>query len=117
MSERRACTVVGVGRSILRYRPHRRDNAAPRTRLRELAFQRKRFGYRRLHALLQGEGRAVNHKRVARLYREGGLAVRRHARHTSRRLSGASVSVSAARAESRAAAVSVPVGSLASAHP
>jgi transposase InsO family protein len=49
-------------------------------RLRALAAERPRFGYRRLHALLRREGVAVNHKRVARLYRAEGLAVRRRTR-------------------------------------
>ena len=49
-------------------------------RLRELAAERRRFGYRRLHALLRREGILVNHKRVARVYREEGLAVRRRPR-------------------------------------
>ncbi len=51
-----------------------------RQRLRELAAERPRFGYRRLHALLRREGVAVNHKRVERLYRAEGLAVRKRAR-------------------------------------
>ncbi len=50
------------------------------TRLRELAAQRPRFGYRRLHVLLRREGIVVNHKRVERVYREEGLAVRRRTR-------------------------------------
>ncbi len=81
VSERRACRVVGIGRSSVRYRPTGRpDEAALRQRLRELAGERKRFGYRRLHVLLGREGVAVNHKRVERLYRDEGLAVRRRAR-------------------------------------
>lgn len=52
-----------------------------RERLLELARERPRFGYRRLHALLVREGRRVNHKRVRRLYRELGLAVRRKRRN------------------------------------
>ncbi|MPY68372.1 transposase [Deinococcus sp. SDU3-2] len=44
-------------------------------RLRDLAEQRPRFGYRRLHILLGREGQAFNHKRVYRLYRAEGLAV------------------------------------------
>jgi len=79
-SERRACRLVGIGRSSARYRSGRRDDAAVRTRLRELAAERPRFGYRRLHALLRREGVVVNHKRVARLYGEEGLAVRRRSR-------------------------------------
>jgi putative transposase len=51
-----------------------------RAQLRELAAQRPRFGDRRLHVLLRREGIVVNHKRIARLYREAGLAVRRRRR-------------------------------------
>jgi len=81
VSERRACRVVGIGRSSMRYRPTARpDEERLRGRLRELAAERRRFGYRRLHVLLGREGVAVNHKRVERLYRAEGLAVRRRAR-------------------------------------
>lgn len=75
-SERRACRLVVVHRSSLRYR-RRPSDAALRERLRELADQRHRFGYRRLHALLRREKWRVNHKRVYRIYREEGLMVRR----------------------------------------
>jgi putative transposase len=51
-----------------------------RQRLRELAAERRRYGYRRLRVLLRREGRVVNHKRVYRLYREEGLSVRRRKR-------------------------------------
>jgi putative transposase len=80
-SERRASAVVGIGRSTVRYRRRARDDEPRlRGRLRALAAERPRFGYRRLHALLRREGVAVNHKRVARLYRAEGLAVRRRTR-------------------------------------
>ncbi len=85
-SERRACGLIGMHRGSWRYRPRERDDAALRTRLRELAGERPRFGYRRLPRLLRREkenGRAqwvVNHKRVYRLYREEGLAMRRKKR-------------------------------------
>jgi putative transposase len=79
-SERRACRLVGIGRASARYRPVRGDDAAVRARLRDLAAERPRFGYRRLHALLRREGVVVNHKRVARLYRAEDLAVRRRPR-------------------------------------
>ncbi|RJE49658.1 hypothetical protein SA90_23765, partial [Burkholderia mallei] len=46
-------------------------------RLVKLAHERRRFGYRRLHALVEREGTHANHKRIYRLYREAGLAVRR----------------------------------------
>lgn len=81
LSERRACALVGLGRSSARYRPRPRpDEAGLRVRLRQLAGERRRFGYRRLHALLRREGVVVNHKRVERLYRAEGLAVRHRAR-------------------------------------
>lgn len=74
-------------RGSWRYRGRERDDAALRARLRELAAERVRFGYRRLHALLrrekgpEGELRwPVNHKRVYRIYGEEGLAMRRKTR-------------------------------------
>ena len=63
-------------RSVCRYQAHGRDDRALRLRLKELAYTRPRYGYRRLTILLQREGWAVNHKRVHRIYREEGLMVR-----------------------------------------
>jgi putative transposase len=80
LSERRACGLLGVDRASARYRPRGSDDGALRERLRELAAERRRFGYRRLHVLLVREGWAVNHKRVYRIYQEEGLAVRRRKR-------------------------------------
>jgi len=80
LSERHACGLIGMHRGSWRYRPRERDDVALRTRLRELGAQRVRFGYRRLHVLLRRAGWAVNHKRVYRLYREEGLAMRRRKR-------------------------------------
>jgi putative transposase len=77
MSERRACRVVGVERALVRYRSRRPDDAELRARLRALAHERRRFGYRRLHVLLRREGWTVNRKRVQRLYREERLMVRK----------------------------------------
>jgi putative transposase len=86
-TQRRACRLVGAARSTVRYRRRDRDDdGALRSRLRELASQRPRFGYRRLHALLRREGVTVNHKRVARLYRAEGLAVRCRKRKTRTRI-------------------------------
>jgi putative transposase len=67
-------------RMTARYQARRRDDGALRTRLRELAGERPRFGYRRLYVLVRREGIMVNHKRVQRLYREEGLSVRRRKR-------------------------------------
>lgn len=80
LSERRACRVLGLSRSVHRYRSVKDDQAALRLRLRDLAATRVRYGYRRLHVLLRREGWPVNHKRVYRLYRLEGLPLRRKAR-------------------------------------
>ena len=77
MGERRACSVIGADRASVRYRSRRPDDADLRERLRELAGERRRFGYRRLHVLLRREGIIVNRKKVQRLYREEGLTVRK----------------------------------------
>ena len=55
----------------------RGDDIELRLRLRALAHERRRFGYRRLHVLLRREGFKVNHKRLFRLYRAERLMVRR----------------------------------------
>jgi putative transposase len=77
VSQRRACECLGIDRSSIRYRRRRADDAALRTRLRELAAQRRRFGYRRLQILLRREGMLMNHKKLRRLYAEERLQVRR----------------------------------------
>src|ERR1700732_4576378 len=76
MSERHACRLLGLGRSTHRYRARKDRDAALRMRLKELAAERMRFGYRRLTAMLLREGMPANHKRVYRLYREEGLTMR-----------------------------------------
>lgn len=76
-SQRRACSLIGLDPKAYRRKSKRPDDAALRERLRELANQRRRFGYRRLHILLQREGRRVNHKKLFRLYREERLTVRK----------------------------------------
>jgi putative transposase len=81
LSERRACLIVGQHRSTQRREPVRaRDDAALRSRLREISKERPRWGYRRAHALLLEEGWALNRKRVQRLWREEGLRVPRRRR-------------------------------------
>ena len=77
MSERRACRTIDCMRMTVRYRSRRPDDTELRQRLRALAHERRRFGYRRLHVLLRREGFKVNHKRLFRLYREERLMVRR----------------------------------------
>ena len=77
MSERRACRTIDCVRMTVRYRSRRPSDDTLRQRLRALAHERRRFGYRRLHVLLRRAGLTVNHKRLFRLYREERLMVRR----------------------------------------
>lgn len=101
MSERHACRLLGLGRSTHRYRARRNErDAGLRARLKELASKRMRFGYRRLTAMLVREGIAANHKRVYRLYREEGLAMRIRQRRRIRWIGTVSGSV-ATRANER----------------
>ncbi len=76
-SQRRACALVGMDPKTYRYESRRPDDAGIRKRLRELAEQRRRFGYRRLHILLAREGIRLNHKKLYRIYREERLTVRK----------------------------------------
>jgi putative transposase len=78
-SQRRACVLLTVAVSSYRYQS-RRSNEGLRQRLVEMAREKPRFGYRRLHVLLQRSGEDINHKRVHRVYREAGLSLRRKKR-------------------------------------
>ena len=77
MSERRACTLVTADRKMVRYRSRRPPDIELRHRLRDLANQRRRFGYRRLFILLREQGEPSGINRIYRLYREEGLTVRK----------------------------------------
>ena len=77
VSERRACRMMDVDRSSVRYRSIRPDDGATRDRLRAPSAERRRFGYRRLHIMLSREGLQMNLKKLRRLYREERLQVRR----------------------------------------
>lgn len=77
VSERRAVKALGAHRSAIRYRPKRPVIDAPiRKRMEEIAAVRIRYGYRRIHVLLQREGWSVNLKRVYRIYCLAGLNLR-----------------------------------------
>jgi putative transposase len=76
----RACGLIGISRSLYGYRRRRPDSSKLRERISELAGEKRRYGYRRIHVLLRREGWQVNRKRTYRLYRESGLAVRRRKR-------------------------------------
>jgi putative transposase len=75
-SERRACRLVGVSRSVAWCRLKGRDDSALRERLKALAEQYPRYGYPTLHDMLRATGHVTNHKRTYRIYREEGLQVR-----------------------------------------
>lgn len=76
-SQRRACGLVDIAPRVFRYRSTRGDDVAIRTRLKERASQRRRFGYRRLHILLRREGVEIDWKKLYRLYKEERLTVRK----------------------------------------
>ena len=87
LSERRACRIVNVDRTTVRYAAKRPADAELRTKLRDFANVRRRFGYRRLFVLLRQEGETSGRNRIYRLYREEGLTVRK--RRARRRAVGA----------------------------
>lgn len=80
VSQRRACALANCQRSVARYVVRRDSQEELRTRLRELAACKPRYGYRRLTRLLNRAGLRVNDKRVYRLYKLEGLMVRRKKR-------------------------------------
>jgi putative transposase len=70
VSERRACQIISADRTMIRYRSCRPPEAELRVKLRDLANQRPRFGYRRLFIVLRREGDPSGVNRIYRLYRE-----------------------------------------------
>jgi putative transposase len=86
VSERRACRVLGQQRSTQRQQPQKAKEGEARlgARMLERVRQHRRFGYRRLWALLRREGWRVNRKRVHRLWRQQGLKVPRKQRKKRR---------------------------------
>ena len=77
LSQRRACDQAGIDLRLCRYRPKRSGDGVIRQRLRELASERRRFGYRRLHILLKREGFRLNWNKLYRVYTEERLTVRK----------------------------------------
>ena len=78
LSERRACSLVGLSRDSYRHPPETDQMTQDLTgKIVEIAHARRRFGYRRIHDMLRPEFPGVNHKRVYRLYSAANLAVRR----------------------------------------
>ncbi|WP_309957664.1 IS3 family transposase [Agrobacterium tumefaciens] len=77
LSERRACQIISADRKTIRYRSSRPPEVDLRAKLRDLANERWRFGYRRLFILLRRDGEPSGVNRIYRLYREEGLSVRK----------------------------------------
>src|SRR5205823_3690631 len=86
VSERRACSVIGLPRATCRYESVKLEDPQLRKDLRQLAAERPRFGYRRLHLMMRRKGWSINHKLIYRIYRQEGLTVRRRIR---KRIAGA----------------------------
>ena len=80
MSERQACKIVGLERSVKRYRAAPDRNEGLRELLRAEAYRKPKYGYRMLWKVLKRKGHNVNHKRIERLYREENLSLRRKKR-------------------------------------
>lgn len=79
-SIRKACLLVGLSRASYDYRPVVKNDDELREKIRELAYQRRRFGCPRIHLLLRREGLVINHKRTERIYREEGLSLMKRKR-------------------------------------
>jgi putative transposase len=77
VSQRRACHALNIDRSTVRYASSRPDDAPLREAMKAVASERRRFGYRRVHIMLDRMGIVMNQKKLRRLYREEKLQVRR----------------------------------------
>ncbi len=77
ISQRRACKTLAVDRSSVRYKSIRPDDSDLREAMKKVAAERRRFGYRRIHIMLQRQDIEMNQKKLRRLYREERLQVRR----------------------------------------
>ena len=77
LSQTKVCAVATCNRKTFRRVLRRLDDGPLLERLRELAAERRRFGYRRLGVMLRRDGIAANHKRVFRVYQSANLRVRK----------------------------------------
>lgn len=74
-SERRACSLLGAHRSVIRYSSIKKDDNGLAEQVKKIAYDKRRYGYRRIHMLLKREGKKINHKKVYRIYKKLGLKV------------------------------------------
>ncbi len=77
LPERRAARLVGLSRTVLRYKKRRQDDSKIRQEIRRIAHTKRAYGYRMVWRKLRQQGHKVNHKRVYRNYLEEKLALRR----------------------------------------
>jgi putative transposase len=77
LSQRRAFKLVNLHRSVGRYKSKRQDDEVVKRKIKAIALDRPRFGYRRIYILLRKQGDNINHKKLFRLYRGMGLKVRK----------------------------------------
>lgn len=77
LSQRRAFKLMNLHRSVGRYKSKGQDDEILKQKIRLIALDRPRFGYRRIHILLRKQGERINHKKLFRLYGEMGLKVRK----------------------------------------
>ena len=77
ISQRRAFKLVDLNRSVGRYATKRIQDKETCEKIKSVAMERPRFGYRRIHVVLRKNGLRINHKRLFRLYKEMGLKVRK----------------------------------------
>jgi putative transposase len=79
-SQRRACRLLKIHRTVARYRIHPADDSVLRSRLKAMAAEYPRYDCEMLHPMLKGEGLVINLKRTYRIYKEENLQVRRKRR-------------------------------------
>jgi len=76
-SQRKACQLVGVNRASIRYISKKPDERLLREKITGIAYEKRRYGYRRIHVLLKRDGIQINHKKLCRIYKELGLKVQK----------------------------------------
>lgn len=75
-ASRRVCRLLGISQSHVK-EPEVVEDAALVQRIRELAFKHKRYGYRRIRALLKREGILISMRRMKRIWQQEKLKVRK----------------------------------------
>lgn len=101
VSQRRACQALNIDRSTVRYTSIHPDDGPLREAMKAVAAERRRFGYRRIHIMLERQGIVMNQKKLRRLYREEKLQVRRRGGRKRRSSSNQPGMSSAARSARR----------------